>query len=318
MSKDSSLNIEKQGFYGLVVRTTGSFYQVKTLQGDIFTCVVKGRLRTMGLRTTNPIAVGDNVHCIHSVGSEYLLIDQILPRKNYIIRKSVNLSKLYSIIAANLDLACIIVSVCHPKTDTMFIDRLLVTTCAYQIPTLIIVNKIDLIDKQDEAYLKSLQDIYSSIGYPVLLTCSLDIKTLEPLIALLRGKTTLFFGNSGVGKSTLINMICPGANQKTNEISLSHNSGKHTTTFAQLFEFEDIKLIDTPGVKSFGVVDFKAEELAIYFPEFKNLLPKCKYYNCTHTHEPQCAIKQAVEEGKISQQRYTNYLKLLSSDDIEL
>ncbi len=302
---------------GLVVCSTGSSYVVRRDDGERFDCIVKGKFRTLNIKTTNPVAVGDRVHFISSKNSEYFLIDKIFPRKNYIIRRSVNLSKLYSIIASNVDMAFLIVSCKNPQTDTMFIDRFLVTANAYNVPTTIVINKTDLLtDDASQEYAGLLIDIYKNIGYPVLLCSVNNLTGIKTLKAMLSNKISLFAGNSGVGKSSLINLLCPNAHQKTDDISSSHHSGKHTTTFASMIEYEDIHIIDTPGVKSFGIVDFKKEELALYFPEMKQRLSDCKFYNCTHTHEPSCAIKQAVEQGIISAQRYNNYLKLLAADDM--
>ena len=301
---------------GVIVCSTGSYYVVRRDDGSLVNCVIKGKFRTMNIKTTNPVAVGDRVHFLFTPNNEYAQIDSIFPRKNYIIRKSVNLSKLYSIVASNIDTAFLIVSCKEPKTDTMFIDRFLVTANAYNVPCKIVINKVDLLDEESEVYAGFLTELYESIGYEVLLTSAVSGLGMNKLREELKGKTALFSGNSGVGKSTLINILCPLANQKTKEVSSTHHSGKHTTTFAAMLENGDIKIIDTPGVKSFGVVDFKKEELALYFPEMKQRLENCKYYNCTHTHEPGCAIKQAVEDGEISSQRYNNYIKLLNADDM--
>ncbi len=301
---------------GLVVCSTGAFYVVKTQNNQTINCVVKGKFRIAGIKTTNPIAVGDMVHFVFTPNSEFAQIDKILPRKNYIIRKSVNLSKLYSIVASNIDMAFLIISCKNPQTDTMFIDRFLVTANAYNVPCTIVINKIDSYDEPAQLYAAYLTDIYENIGYKVLYTSCVTGAGIDNLKKELNGKITLFSGNSGVGKSTLINLLCPNANQKTAEISSSHHSGKHTTTFASMIQYEDINIIDTPGVKSFGIVDFKKEELALYFPEMKERLHDCKYYNCTHTHEPHCAIKEAVESQEIYPERYNNYIKLLNADDM--
>ncbi|MBR1626881.1 MAG: ribosome small subunit-dependent GTPase A [Bacteroidales bacterium] len=301
---------------GRVITSTGSFYIVKTKQGESINCVVKGKFRIAGIKTTNPVAVGDMVHFIKLDGNEFAQIDYIFERKNYIIRKSVNLSKLYSIVASNIDMAFLIISCKQPRTDTMFIDRFLVTADAYNVPCTIVINKTDIYDEDSQMYAAYLTDIYENIGYEVLFTSASNGIGINQLKERLKSRICLFSGNSGVGKSTLINLICPEAKQKTAEISSAHDSGKHTTTFATMIQHDDINIIDTPGVKSFGMVEFKKEELALYFPEMKECLKDCKYYNCTHTHEPGCAIKQAVENGTISHERYNNYIKLLNADDM--
>lgn len=306
----------QDGQVGRVITSTGSSYIVKTQDNQTYNCIVKGNFRIKGIKTTNPIAVGDVVHFYFTKNSEFCLIDKILPRKNYIIRKSVNLSKLYSIIATNIDMAFLIVCCKNPQTDTMFIDRFLVTANAYNVPCTIIINKIDSFDEAAQEYAGMLLDIYEPIGYKVLLTSALNGTGISTLKKELSGKIALFAGNSGVGKSSLINLLCPEAKQRVNDVSSLHHSGKHTTTFAAMFENDDIRIIDSPGVKSFGMVDVKKEELALYFPEMKERLKECKYYNCTHTHEPSCAIKQAVKDGEISEERYNNYIKLLNADDM--
>lgn len=316
MSDISVAKEKNSGNIGRVITSTGSFYVVKQEDGTVRNCVVKGKFRIAGIKTTNPVAVGDIVHFIDTHNSEYAQIDNILPRKNYIIRKSVNLSKLYSIVAANVDMVFLIVSCKNPETDTMFIDRFLVTANAYNVPCTIVINKTDIFDDKAAEYAGFLIETYEQIGYNVMLTSCENGTGITKLRDMLKGKIVLFSGNSGVGKSTLINLLCPSAKQKTAEISSSHHSGKHTTTFASMIENGDIRIIDTPGVKSFGIVDFKKEELALYFPEMKERLEDCKYYNCTHTHEPHCAIKQAVEDGEISAERYNNYIKLLNADDM--
>lgn len=313
---DRNVSLQNTENIGRVITSTGSFYTVKREDGSEVNCVVKGKFRIAGMKTTNPVAVGDNVHFIRTENSEYCQIDYIFPRKNYIIRKSVNLSKSYSIVASNLDAVFLIVSCKNPKTDTMFIDRFLVTANAYNVPCNIIINKTDIWDTEAEDYARFLEKIYTQAGNEVFFTSIVTNQGIDGIKEQLKGKIVLFCGNSGVGKSSLINILCPDAGQKTAEISSLHHSGKHTTTFACMFENGDIRIIDTPGVKSFGVVDFKKEELALYFPEMKERLDGCKYYNCTHTHEPGCAIKQAAEKGEIPSERYNNYIKLFNADDI--
>lgn len=311
------MDSEEKKNEGVVIRTTGSSYVVRRDDTTLVPCFIKGNFRIKGLKTTNPVAIGDRVH-FREDGSDYALIDKIFERKNYIIRRSTKLSKQTQIIAANIDMAFLVVSAKLPKTDTAFIDRFLVTANAYNVPCQIVFNKIDIYDEEAMQYAGYLIDIYESIGYKCLLVSAQDKRGLDNLKKEMQGKITLFSGNSGVGKSTLINTICPSATLKTGEVSSSHLSGKHTTTFAQMITEEDINIIDTPGIKSFGMVDFKKEELALYFPEMKEKLEECKYYNCTHTHEPHCAIKEAVENEEISAERYANYLKMLESDEMQL
>lgn len=308
---------EDQRTEGVVVRTTGDSYIVKQENGDLVKCFIKGNFRIKGIKTTNPVAIGDRVHFRVSEGSDSALIDKIFERKNYIIRRSTKLSKQTQIIASNIDLAFLVISAKDPKTDTAFIDRFLVTAQAYNVLCEIVFNKADIYDQEAEEYAASLMEIYEEIGYKCLLLSATKQKGIQNLKNEMRGKVCLFAGNSGVGKSTLVNALFPEAKLKTATISAQHLAGRHTTTFAQMISFEDISIIDTPGIKSFGMVDFKKEELALYFPEMKERLNDCRYYNCTHTHEPYCAIKQAVESGEIAQERYINYIKMLESDEMQ-
>lgn len=301
---------------GIVVRTTGESYVVRTLNGVLQKCFIKGNFRIKGIKSTNPLAIGDKVHFLISDNSEYALIDKIFDRRNYIIRRSTNLSKQTHIIAANLDKVFLVISACLPKTDTMFIDRFLVSANAYNVPAEIVLNKADLYDEEASLYAGFLMELYESIGYKCWLISATEKKGINRLKESMKGNISMFAGNSGVGKSTIINALYPQAQLKTGEISSLHHSGKHTTTFAQMISFEGIDIIDTPGIKSFGMVKINKEELALYFPEMKERLKDCKYYNCTHTHEPDCAIKKAVEEEEISIERYNNYLKLLAADDM--
>lgn len=302
---------------GIVVRTTGDSYIVRQENGALIKCFIKGNFRIKGIKTTNPVAIGDKVHFLLSDNSDTALIDKIFERKNYIIRRSTKLSKQTHIIASNIDLAFLVISAKDPKTDTAFIDRFLVTASAYNVPCEIVFNKEDIYDQEAMMYAASLMEIYETIEYKCLLLSATKQSGIQNLKQEMKGKVCLFAGNSGVGKSTLVNTLFPEAGLKTAEISSQHLAGKHTTTFAQMISFEDISIIDTPGIKSFGMVDFKKEELALYFPEMKERLNDCKYYNCTHTHEPHCAIKEAVENGEIAQERYINYIKMLESDEMQ-
>lgn len=304
--------------HGLVIKNTGSWYIVKTDDGAEINCKIKGNFRLKGIRTTNPIAVGDNVTILpNSDGSAF--ITSITERKNYIIRRSSNLSKEAHIIAANVDQALLIVTLAHPITSTTFVDRFLATAEAYRIPAVIIVNKIDLLENdEDKEYLDAWCYLYRSIGYKVIEISAETGIGLADLEELLHNKTTLLSGNSGVGKSTIINKILPNLNLRTAEISTTHDTGMHTTTFSEMFPLpHGGYLIDTPGVKGFGTIDFERNEVAHFFPEIFEISQDCRFGNCTHTHEPGCAVLQAVNDAQISQSRYNSYLSILedSSDD---
>lgn len=300
---------------GLVIKNTGSWYQVKIEDGRVIDCKIKGNFRLKGIRSTNPIAVGDNVIIdINNEGTGF--ITKIIDRKNYIIRKSSNLSKQSHIIAANLDQALLIVTVAYPETSTVFIDRFLATAEAYRIPVKIVINKIDRYSDEDMAYADALINLYESIGYECIKVSALKGDSLDVLRNELKGKISLLSGNSGVGKSTLINALFPDLNLKTREISDAHNTGMHTTTFSEMFELpEGGYLIDTPGVKGFGTIDFKAEEVAHFFPEIFKISDKCRFNNCTHRHEPGCAVLEALENHYISESRYNSYLSILEDSD---
>lgn len=304
--------------HGLVIKNTGSWYIVKTNDGAEINCKIKGNFRLKGIRTTNPIAVGDNVTILpNSDGTAF--ITSITERKNYIIRRSSNLSKEAHIIAANVDQALLIVTLAHPITSTTFVDRFLATAEAYRIPAVIIVNKIDLLENdEDKEYLDAWCYLYRSIGYKVIEISAETGIGLADLEELLHNKTTLLSGNSGVGKSTIINKILPNLNLRTAEISTTHDTGMHTTTFSEMFPLpHGGYLIDTPGVKGFGTIDFERNEVAHFFPEIFEISQDCRFGNCTHTHEPGCAVLQAVNDAQISQSRYNSYLSILedSSDD---
>ena len=296
---------------GLVIKNTGSWYHVKTDDERIIECKIKGNFRLKGIRSTNPIAVGDRVDIIiNNEGTAF--ITHIHERKNYIVRKSSNLSKQSHILATNLDQALLIVTINYPETSTVFIDRFLATAEAYRIPVKIIINKIDCYDEADLSYMDALMYLYDSIGYPCYAVSAQTGEGIEEIKALLQDKISLLSGNSGVGKSTLINTILPGLSLRTGQISDAHGTGMHTTTFSEMFELpQGGYLIDTPGVRGFGTFDFKIEEVAHFFPEIFRIAADCRFNNCTHRHEPGCAVLPAVEQHKISESRYNSYLSIL-------
>ena len=299
---------------GVVYRSTGSWYDVKLEDGTFIKSRIKGKFRTKGLRTTNPLAVGDYVHLIKNDIGEYI-VDEIQERKNYIIRKSVNLSKEAHIIASNIDLAVLLVTISNPATATGFIDRFTVTAEAYHIPLHIVFNKIDLYDDRDKKTLHELESTYSKANYNNLCISAKTGEGLNKLSALIADKTTLIAGNSGAGKSTLINQIIPNLALKTGNISTTHMTGKHTTTFAEMFDVnESTRIIDTPGIKGFGLVDFKKEELGMYFPEMMALLDQCKFHNCKHINEPGCEVLNQLKQGNLSISRYQSYLSMYQDD----
>lgn len=299
---------------GVVYRSTGSWYDVKLEDGTFIKSRIKGKFRTKGLRTTNPLAVGDYVHLIKNDIGEYI-VDEIQERKNYIIRKSVNLSKEAHIIASNIDLAVLLVTISNPATATGFIDRFTVTAEAYHIPLHIVFNKIDLYDDRDKKTLHEWESTYSKANYNNLCISAKTGEGLNKLSALIADKTTLIAGNSGAGKSTLINQIIPNLALKTGNISTTHMTGKHTTTFAEMFDVnESTRIIDTPGIKGFGLVDFKKEELGMYFPEMMALLDQCKFHNCKHINEPGCEVLNQLKQGNLSISRYQSYLSMYQDD----
>jgi len=299
---------------GLVYRSTGSWYDVKLDTGEFVEARLVGKLRTKGIRTTNPIAVGDKV-CLNVDDHNNAVIQSIVERKNYVIRKSVNLSKEAHVIAANVDLAILVVTIAYPITSPGFIDRFTVTTQAYGIPLLIVFNKIDLFSGKEIQLLQEYETAYEIAGYPTLRTSAQNKIGVEELDRLIDGKTVLFSGNSGAGKSTLINALNSDFELKTGELSSTHQTGKHTTTFAEMFDLTtSTKIIDTPGIKGFGLVDLEKEELSRYFPEMMTLLNECKFHNCRHINEPGCAVIAAVKNNEIGQSRYKSYLAMYNED----
>lgn len=300
---------------GLVLKNTGSHYLVRLSDARIADCTVKGKLRLSGVKTTNPIAVGDWVEV--DLQSPLLgTIAQVVPRKNYIIRKSTNLSRQSHIIAANIDQALLMATLHFPETPLAFIDRYLVTAEAYSIPTVLIFNKMDLYDKATRIRLDNYMKIYQNIGYQCFTTSVVSGQNIDLVKSLIHNKVTLISGNSGVGKSSLINMIEGRNLQRTKEISAAHLTGKHTTTFSEMFELsQGGYIIDTPGIKGFGLIDIEKNELSHFFPEIFQQAARCKFYNCTHTHEPDCAVIQAVTDGLIAESRYTNYVDMFYNND---
>lgn len=300
---------------GLVIKNTGSWYLVRTDDGADVECKVKGNFRLKGIRSTNPVAVGDRV-CIIRNAEGTAFISEIEDRKNYIIRKASNLSKQSHILAANLDQCLLVVTVNHPQTSTTFIDRFLASAEAYQVPVTLVFNKVDTYDEDELRYLDALNHLYTTIGYRCLRISARQGDGVQEVADLLSGHITLLAGNSGVGKSTLINALLPEASARTGEISTVHNKGMHTTTFSEMFALpEGGYLIDTPGIKGFGTFDMEAEEVGHYFPEIFRTSADCRYGNCTHRQEPGCAVRQAVEQHLISESRYASYLGMLEDKE---
>jgi len=339
---------------GLVIRNTGSWYDVRTDDGQLFACKVKGNFRLRGIRSTNPVAVGDRVEFKPALSEANAsdktgLITEIHDRRNYIIRRASNLSKQSHIIAANVDLACLVVTIAHPETNTTFIDRFLASAEAYRVPVALIFNKVDLYDADERRYLEAVMALYRHLGYPCFSVSAETGEGLPYLLPYLQGKTTLFSGNSGVGKSTLLNRLIPDARAKIAPLSEAHDQGQHTTTFSEMYDLPMVgsegtlnpplgamrrftleepstlnrppwgttggSIIDTPGIRGFGTFDFEREEVSHYFREIFQISHDCRFGNCTHTHEPGCAVLAALERHEIAESRYRSYLSMLEDED---
>lgn len=307
--------------HGLVIKNTGYWYTVLTEEGETIDCKIKGNFRLKGIRSTNPVAVGDFVTILpNQEGTAF--ITAIDDRRNYIIRKSQNLSKQSHIIAANVDQACLVVTIAHPETSTTFIDRFLASAEAYRVPVILIFNKTDILDEDERRYLDMMMQLYRTVGYECVALSAETGDGVDALMPMLEGKTTLFSGNSGVGKSTLLNRLVPGLNLRTSEISDAHDTGTHTTTFSEMIPLP-VKaetsarswLIDTPGIRGFGTFDMEPEEICSYFKEIFKFSADCRFGNCTHTHEPGCAVLKAVEEHYIALSRYNSYISMLNDKE---
>ena len=307
--------------HGLVIKNTGYWYTVLTDEGETIDCKIKGNFRLKGIRSTNPVAVGDFVTILpNQEGTAF--ITAIDDRRNYIIRKSQNLSKQSHIIAANVDQACLVVTIAHPETNTTFIDRFLASAEAYRVPVILIFNKTDILDENERRYLDMMMQLYRTVGYECVALSAETGDGVDALMPMLEGKTTLFSGNSGVGKSTLLNRLVPGLNLRTSEISDAHDTGTHTTTFSEMIPLP-VKaetsarswLIDTPGIRGFGTFDMEPEEICSYFKEIFKFSADCRFGNCTHTHEPGCAVLKAVEEHYIALSRYNSYISMLNDKE---
>ncbi len=297
---------------GRVIKSTGSWYEVQDDAGQVVLCRLRGKIRLDGIRTTNPVAVGDLVNYEQEHDKDTCVIDKILPRNNVIVRKSVNLSKESHIIAANVDQAILVATIAQPRTSTGFIDRFTVTAEAYHIPVIIVFNKCDIYDNEQKAAAEELMNVYNSIGYQSFMISAKTGYNCDRLKDLMKDKMSMFSGHSGVGKSALVNRIDPGLNVRVGEISEVHEKGKHTTTYAQMFPLcFGGYIIDTPGIKEFALFDMEKETLAQRFPEMRALMHDCHFNNCTHLHEPHCAIKDAVEQCKIARWRYENYCNMM-------
>lgn len=301
---------------GKVLKSTGKWYIVEMENGSIINCRIRGKFKLDDLKTTNPVAVGDMVDVDETEDNEgNRVITKIHERQNYIVRKSTNLSKQMQILAANIDRAYLLVTIHSPVTHLAFIDRFLVSAESFRIPTTILINKTDLLSEEDNEYADALINLYESIGYPCFKISAENKQNIEFLKEEINGKQVMISGHSGVGKSTLVNAIDPDLNLKTGEISKAHAQGQHTTTFAEMHHLASGGyIIDTPGIRAFGIVDLEKEHIAHYFPEMRELLGACRFHNCKHLNEPQCVVKEAVENGSISESRYQTYLQLMEED----
>ena len=297
---------------GVVIKSTGSWYEVRNDNGEVVLCRLRGKIRLDGLRSTNPVSVGDKVLYEKESNKDTCVINKILPRFNVIVRKSVNLSKASHIIASNIDQAILVATIAQPRTSTGFIDRFLVTAEAYHIPTIIVFNKCDLYDEEQMAQAEELISVFDNIGYKSFMVSAMTGFQCEVLKEIMKGKVNLFSGHSGVGKSALVNRLDPNLNVRVGDISDVHEKGKHTTTFSQMFPLSfGGYIIDSPGIKEFGLYDMEKDTLAQRFPEMRNLMHECKFSNCTHLHEPHCAIKNAVEQNIIADWRYNDYCNMM-------
>lgn len=300
---------------GTVIKSTGSWYEVKSDQGRVLPCIIRGKFRMKGIRATNPVAVGDRVHFRELQEEDSGIITRIEERSNYIIRRSSNLSREYQLLASNVDLAWLMVSMTAPKTLSAFMDRFLVSAQAYRIPVVLLFNKIDLYSETEHLEMEEYLRVYTSAGYACMRLSLQTCEGLEALRTKMHGKLNVVAGNSGVGKSTLINRLDPSFKLRTGAVSDSHQTGRHTTTFAEMFELKgDIRIIDTPGIRGFGTIDIDRDELYHFFPEIFRAAERCHYHNCHHLHEPGCHVKEEVRSGSISEFRYLNYVMMMEEE----